>query len=125
MDPPLLMQHEFAREMEWNDWAGVRHQLDACWAYVVGPARRLEGCTAGTRDDGNDGKTVADFKVEVNQFISRRRFWQAGSIKLALSFLPESKGVVAACSWAWETDEALLPEAQALLTTEEVLAVRL
>lgn len=69
------------------------------YAYVCGVASRREGCTAGTRDDGwNDGKSAADFEERVNAFIRERHAEGHGTLRSVES---------------------------ALLTREEVLAVRL
>ena len=43
------------------------------WEYVTGTARTTQGCSAGTRDASNDGKSVADFLDAANSFILDRR----------------------------------------------------
>jgi hypothetical protein len=92
------MEQEFARDTEWSDFHGERHHLKCEWQYVMGPASEKRGCTAGTRDEGNEGNTVDDFKRIINSFIAERRV----------------KGY-----------DGKLPEANAFLTQDEVVAVRL
>jgi len=96
--PALTMEDEFLRPMSWHDWAGVEYNLRTEWAYVNSKAQRTEKCTPGTRDEHNDGKTPEAFLEEANRFIQERR----------------DKG-----------HGALLPREHALLTRDEVLAVRL
>lgn len=100
-EPMLTMPQEFDRRYSWTDWKGVRYTLRECWAYVNGPARAQEGCTPGHRDQHNDGKTPADFLAAVNALITERR---------AQGFPPHHK------------QREL---SSALLTLDEVLAVRL
>ena len=47
--------------MEWTDWKGVTYSLQDEWAYATSPAKRTPQCTAGTRDDANDGKPLDAF----------------------------------------------------------------
>ena len=96
--PSLTMLQEFSRDSSWKDWKGVSYSLRECWQYVTGPASRKEGCTPGTRDDNNEGKTPEQFQDETNHFITERRRSGLGTN---------------------------LPESYALLTRDEVLAVRL
>ena len=92
--PVLRMADECERDLTWVDWKGVSYSLREEWAYVSGPAVRLEGCTPGTRDDGkHDGMQPQGFLSSVNAFIRARR--RAGH------------GI-------------FLPEAHAMLTLEEV-----
>ena len=97
------MQQEFGRDVEWSDWCGVSYSLASEWAYVNGPAVRREGCTAGTRDDENEGKLPSRFLDEVNEYVQARRALGRGVT------VPGDK----------EEDE------RALLTLDEVLAIRL
>ena len=97
--PVLTMEAECTRVTQWTDHKGVAYTLCAEWAYVNGRARRTEGMTAGVRDDGwNAGKSVDDFLHRVNEFIRGRRVAGHGQ---------------------------RLPDAHAMLTRDEVLAVRL
>ena len=96
--PILSMEQEFDRELSWRDWKGATHSLREAWAYVTGPARRTEGCTPGVRDASHDGKTPAEFLAAANSHIADRRAAGHGTS-------------LAACD--------------ALLTLDEVLAVRL
>ena len=68
------------------------------WAYVTGLAKRTPGRSAGTRDENNDGKSVEDFVNDANAFIKGRRALGLGN---------------------------QLREEHALLTEDEVIAVRL
>ena len=97
--PALSMANEFAASLLWTDWKGAEYSLKHEWAYVNGAATRLAGCTPGIRDDRNHGKRPEAFLAEVNEYILERR-----------------KGV-----WSG----TMLPEEHALLTLDEVLAVRL
>lgn len=101
--PVLTMEQEFAREHKWVDWQGVDYTLREEWAYVIGPAQRKTGCSPGIRDDSNDGRTPIDFLRIANEFVMSGR-------KLG-------RGVTIA------DDEA--EERAALLTLDEVLAIRL
>ena len=96
--PMVSMAHEFEREGVWTDWQGVEYSLRAEWGYVNGAAVAAAGCTPGTRDAENDGKTPHDFLREANAFIRARR--EAGH-------------------------GTRMAEADAFLTLEEVLGVRL
>jgi len=96
--PPLTMLQEFSRDLSWKDWKGVRYSLRECWQYVTGPASRKEGCTPGTRDANNNKKAPETFRDEANHHIIERRTSGLGNN---------------------------LPESYALLTLDEVLAVRL
>jgi len=96
--PVLSMADEFARDDSWADWRGVSYTLKSEWKYVTGPASLREDCTPGRRDGNNHGKTVDQFVEEVNEWIQQRRALGHGT-KLPLSY--------------------------ALLTREEVVAVRL
>ena len=71
--PTLTMALEFERDLEWRDWKGAAYTLRDEWAYVNGAALPKEGCTPGTRDKGNAGKTPDDFMAEVNAFIAAAR----------------------------------------------------
>lgn len=97
-NPAICMEHEFNRDSTWEDWKGVRYNLQTEWAYVNGEASATPGCTPGTRDANNHGKTPEQFCSEVNEFIRQRRSDGLGT--------------------------ALL-EKDAFLTLEEVLAIRL
>ena len=68
------------------------------WAYVRGTAQAKPGCTPGTRDANNHGKTADDFLALGNDFIRARR-----SVGVGVN----------------------MPESHAYLTLDEVLAVRL
>jgi hypothetical protein len=96
--PSLSMAHEFGRDSTWVDWRGITYSLRCEWAYVTGPASTTAGCTPGTRDANNEGKTPQQFQDEVNVLIRRRR--------------AEGHGVA-------------LGEQDAFFTLDEVLAVRL
>lgn len=84
--PSLSMQHEFLRDgpsSVWTDWKGVSYTSRAEWAYVNGPAARKEGCTPGTRDADNDGKTPQQFLDLCNAFIRQRRDSGLGTLLAA------------------------------------------
>lgn len=103
--PVVSMDREFARDMTWRDHMGVEYSLRGEWAYVTGAAIARDGCSAGFRDEANEGKLPRTFLDETNAFIRRRR-----------------------ARWPSEPSEAIrerLSEAHALLTLEEVLSVRL
>jgi hypothetical protein len=99
LHPVLSMAQEFDRELEWRDWKGMGYTLRSEWKYVSGIAKPLAGCTPGTRDAQNGGKTVNDFMSEANKFIKQRR-----------------DSHVETCT---------LPEEYAFLTESEVIAIRL
>lgn len=102
--PPLTMAMEFARELRWTDSKGAHNDLCTEWAYVHGLAARREGCSARTRDEDNNGVSLAEFRSRANKTIQERRarFTRSG-----------------------RTDAEQLPEAAALLSEEEVAEVRL
>ena len=100
--PVLTMEQEFSRHIEWQDWKGITYSLRDEWAYVNGPAKATEGCSAGTRDADNHGKWPADFQAERNAFIRRRTATAAAG-----------KGV------------PMVEQALMELTLDEVLAIRL
>ena len=95
---PRDTAQEFSRDTMWTNWKGKSYTLRGEWAYVTGTARSKEGCTPRTRDANNVGKTPEDFLALGNKWIRARR--------------AEGVGV-------------LMPESHALLTLDEVLAVRL
>ena len=127
--PPLTLEHEFTREHAWRDRADVAYTLRECWEYVVGPAVALRGCTPGTRDEHNAGKTPQEFQRAANSHIQRSRLWQAGGVRLSLAIGRRGGGSVVVATCSWIRDEAAhaaqLPEPQALLSRDEVLAIRL
>ena len=96
--PAMTMKNEFARDDSWTDWQGVKYTAGKEWEYVNGPAKRMEGCTPGTRDEANNGKTPQDFLDKINDFIAQRRAENYGT---------------------------MLTDEHAFLKLEEVLAVRL
>ena len=96
--PALLMENEFLRNDTWVDWKGVKYTAREEWAYVNGRAATKPNCTPGTRDEKNDGVAKEAFLERANGFIKQRR--------------AEGHGL-------------MLSEEHALLTMEEVLAVRL
>ncbi|CAK0821991.1 unnamed protein product, partial [Prorocentrum cordatum] len=95
--PVLTMEMEFGRAQTWTDWKGVSYSLQECWQYVCGPAEERDGCTPGTRDRGNSGVTPSGFRDRISGR-SRTAGARAG---------------------------AGTSRSYALLTHEEVLAVRL
>ena len=101
--PVLTMRDEWAsRDLRWRDRAGREYTTRAEWAYVVGTAKRTPGCTPGVRDANNDGRTVDDFIALANAHISSVR---GGYLDRGI----EEEG----------------GEDDALLTREEVIALRL
>ena len=123
ISPMLLIAQEFDRDMAWVDYGGKRHTARECWEYVNGPASRLEGCTPGVRDVDNDGKTPEDFLREANTFIRTRR-WRLAALMNQISDggAPSSQpgspdGPV--------RQQSMMADEHALLTRDEVLAVRL
>ena len=98
--PVLTLEQEFDRDLHWTDWQGVMHSLREEWRYVAnGPAQERTDETGRTRDRNNTGKTIDDFKREVNEVILRMR--EASH------------------------EEGMAMRASGFLTTDEVLAVRL
>ena len=96
--PVITMEQEFARDIRWTDGHGTRHRLMDQWAYVSGAAVTGAIYPGGpVRDADNGGKQPDAFLREVNVFIAKRR--TAG--------------------------HGVLPERFAMLSMEEVLAVRL
>ena len=100
--PVLTMELEFDRDFTWVDWKGKEYKLREEWAYVCGPADPKKGCTPGTRDEGNGGRTPDDFLKIVNKFIQDRRAEDRRAEK-----------------------RIRLAESDGLLTRDEVLAIRL
>ena len=96
--PALTMENEFSRNDLWTDWKGAKYNGRTEWAYVNGPASTKPGCTPGTRDTENDGKTPQQFLDLANAYIAQRR--QSGN-------------------------GSMLAEEYAYLSLDEVLAVRL
>ena len=96
--PALTMKDEFTRPDSWTDWRGVSYTSTAEWEYVNGLAQKQEGCTPGTRDADNNGKTPKKFLDNINRFIEERRSQGHGT---------------------------MLHKDHAHLTLDEVLAVRL
>eukprot|EP00932_Pfiesteria_piscicida_P016026 SRR837773.2970.p1 GENE.SRR837773.2970~~SRR837773.2970.p1 ORF type:complete len:144 (+),score=34.54 SRR837773.2970:58-432(+) len=92
------MEQEFSRDHSWTDRRGASFTLAGEYAYVCGPAAKLEGCTPGTRDANNDGLPPQGFVERINSFIKERRD---------------------------EGHHGGLPEQHAFLSLEEVLSVRL
>ena len=78
----------------------VEYESAEEWAYVNGPASHKDA-TPGSRDSNNQGMTPHDFLEKANAHITQRR---ASQLKAGMT---------------------MLPEAHAMLTVEEVLAVRL
>jgi len=96
--PLLTMELECTRNITWTDFNGYSYSIADEWAYVNGMAKSQVGCTPGTRDANNDGKTVEDFLRLANTFVAERRAAGIGKS---------------------------LPESHAFLTRDDVLAVRL
>lgn len=96
--PLLTMEQECTRHNTWMDWKGNTYSIAEEWAYVNGRASSKIGCTPGTRDANNDGKSVEDFLQMANDHIASRR--AAGAL-------------------------TLLPESHAFLTRDELLSIRL
>ena len=96
--PLLTLEREFSRDISWTDWKGVRYSVREEWAYVTGTARVQPGCTPGTRDSNNDGRSPEDFLRMGNELIRSRRETGTGT---------------------------MLPDTHAFLTLNEVLAIRL
>ena len=68
----LSLEDEWNRDYSWSDWRGASYTYRGEWSYVIGNAVRKEGCTPGTRDDANHGKSVEQFVSEVNDFVKGR-----------------------------------------------------
>jgi hypothetical protein len=96
--PVIAMAHEFSRGFKWKDWRGIEYTDKDEFAYVKGPAVKKTGCTPGTRDENNNGKTPQQFADAANDFIRSRRDKGFGT---------------------------MLTEDHAYLTLDEVYAVRL
>jgi len=94
----IAMAHEFSRGFKWKDWRGIEYTDKDEFAYVKGPAVKKTGCTPGTRDENNNGKTPQQFADAANDFIRSRRDKGFGT---------------------------MLTEDHAYLTLDEVYAVRL
>ena len=76
--PVLTMAQECSREWRFRDWKSCEYSLRSEWDYVVGRAEAQAGCTAGTRDVRNGGKTPEDFLAEANALIAERREAEEG-----------------------------------------------
>ena len=116
LKPPLTMAQECSRDLVWTDWKGEVYRLCDEWEYINGPAVRQEGCTAGIRDDENDGMLPEDFVARINQKILQHNFIN----KTHLDSEACVPGQVAAIR---RTNTAARPKN--FLTTDEVLAIRL
>jgi len=102
LDKPLLsIEDEWTRPVSWSDRTGKSYSLRDEWEYVRGPvpARAATGGGMGVRDEHNTGRSPEDFLRLVNAHVGRQR-----------AVHPECRG---------------LPADGALLTLDEVLAVRL
>lgn len=102
LDKPLLsLEDEWTRPVSWSDRAGRRYSLRQEWDYVRSPVpeRAAMGGGMGVRDEHNVGRTPEGFLRLVNGHVERQR-----------AAHPACRG---------------LPADAALLTLEEVLAVRL
>ena len=119
-DPPLTMEQEFTRPRPpFVDWRGVTHQLSGLWAYATGTARAAadDGTGIGARDAGNDGMTPMDFLARANAHVKHRRA-EFVSKRAGRSYSTDSTD-------GFDPALLLLNEVDALLTLDEVLAVRL
>jgi hypothetical protein len=96
--PVLTMDMECDRDTTWTDWKHKTYSLRDEYAYVNGTAKVAMNCTPGTRDEHHDGWTPQHFLQEANAYITERRKQGYGT---------------------------LIPEEKALLTIEEVVALRL
>ena len=85
--------------------------MRGCWEYVLGKAFVITSAS-GTRDAGNEGKTVEDFLSEMNEHIRSRRL-RIESERLSSGGTTSEAGMM------------LLPEEHAYLTREEIIALRL
>jgi len=101
--PLLTLEQEFTRDYKWTDYKGASYTLREEWEYVNGPAIPATGKTPGTRDKANGGVTLQQFCDRINDHIAKRR----EKLKAADPYAP------------------MPSEANAFLTREEVLAVRL
>lgn len=95
--PMLTMADEFARDLSWTTWEGATHTLRGEYEYVTGAAETAPAGASGVRDAEHSGKSPADFQSAANAWIAGRRRGGLGTI----------------------------PEESALLTRDEVLAIRL
>ena len=109
--PPLTIEQECSREMDFTDWAGQCFNLASEWRYVCGISGQLPG-----RDRGHAGKTPADFLAQANERIRARREVQLREAQAAQENDDGAQSLLAPCR---------LREEHAYLTREEVLAVRL
>ena len=103
---PLTLAQEWERNESWEAHDGLRFTAAAEYDYVLGAAGAIPAehaqtfsleTSAGTRDEGSKGQTLADFVAAINQHVADRL---------------TQKGM------------ALEPERH-LLTEEEVIAIRL
>ena len=101
--PLLTLEQEFTRDYAWTDYKGASYTLREEWEYVNGPAVPATDKTPGTRDKDNGGVTLQQFCDRINDHIAKRRV----ELKAADPYAP------------------MPSEANAFLTREEVLAVRL
>ena len=101
--PLLTLEQEFTRDYAWTDYKGASYTLREEWEYVNGPAVPATDKTPGTRDKDNGGVTLQQFCDRINDHIAKRR----EELKAADPYAP------------------MPSEANAFLTREEVLAVRL
>lgn len=106
---PLSLELEFQRNLTWTDLRGRAYTTASEWRYVTGAARSQAGCTPGVRDPGeNHGLGVDAFIERANAYIRMRR-----------------RQMTSVAAGGPEGGVQLLEERYALLTREEVLAVRL
>ena len=117
--PVLTMEEEFNRigQKPYVDWRGVTHALSSLWAYATGTACALIS-PDDTRDEHNDGMRPADFMARANAHITSKR----------AEFVARHVGGPRdghASTDGFDPALLLLNEADALLTLDEVLAVRL
>ena len=123
----LTLEDEWQRVHAWSDWKGITYTMREEWAYVTGVARRTPGRTAGTRDMDHAGKTVEDFVEDINSHVRKRR----GEPIETHCLLKHTARLSEVCSRGSPARAAAagfgaqLHEEDALLTREEVLAVRL
>jgi len=70
--PPLTMEMEFRRELEWSDWKGARYTLAEEWEYCLGESVERRDCTAGHRDCGRGGLRLDDYERLAEEYVSSR-----------------------------------------------------
>jgi hypothetical protein len=125
---------EFGRDIEWTDWADKTYSLRSEWSYVNGPAIRRTGCTPGVRDDLNEGMLPGLIQCMQHSLCIRYSLLADGActvcdtgmlpsdfVRVANEAIIAGRAAGRGVTVLEDEDE----ERRALLTLDEVLALRL